>query len=241
MFQAQIAITDQDVRTISSTQGGVALGQMGMTANGRCYRYAQAGAVELAPGKVVTNPAVDSNVVDVTVAAAAAIGDTQVTIDAGGSITANAYAEGSLGISDATGEGIEYLVTGNSAVSGAGEITVDIQEPVEVALVADTSKATLIKNPWDGVIIVPATDQADFPAGVPNVTVTAAYYCWIQTKGICAVWADETFARGAPLTFGTGSAGQVEAVDAAGEVQFGVAIEAASNADDYPQVFLQID
>ena len=88
---------------------------------------------------------------------------------------------------------------------------------------------------------MPATDQADFPAGVPNVAVTASYYCWLQTKGECAVWADETFARGAPLTFGTGNAGQVEAVDAAGEPQFAVAIEAASNADDYPRVFLQID
>lgn len=233
---------EQDFRDISSVKQ-LPLGTYAETADGKGYRYGLAGGTTLDPGKVTTNSAFASTVEDVNVAATVAAGVKEVVIDAGAAaITANSYADGYLTISDATGEGINYLVKGNSAVgSGGGELIVYLDDPIKVGLTVDVSKATLIKNPWSGLIIVPATDQADFPAGVPNVSITNAYYGWVQTKGVCSVWADETFARGAPLTFGTGSAGQVEAVDAAGEVQFGVAIEAAHGADDYPSVLLQID
>lgn len=245
MQAAAIQITDQDVRTEDSTKASIRYGTFAQTADGRGYRYGVNGAATLAAGKVVTNSAFDSNVEDMTVAATytvtAGTNTRQIVVDAGGAVTANDYTDGYLTIVDATGEGGNYLVDGNTSTSGAAEMTVTLAERLNQTLTVDVSIATLIKSPWDGVIIVPATDQADFPAGIPNIDVTASYNCWLQTKGVCSVWADETFARGAPLTFGTGTAGQVEAVDAAGEVQFGVAIEAATGADDYPSVLLQID
>lgn len=235
-------VSDQDLRSIGTVKE-MPIGTLIERDNDSAlYRYTLAGGTTLDPGKVATNKAFNSNVEDVTVAAAAVVGAKEVVIDAGGAITANDYIDGKLTINDGTGEGHSYRVKGNTATSGAAELTVKLIDSLEGSdLVADTSRATLSFNPWDRTIIVPATDQADFPAGVPNISITNAYYGFLQTHGECAVWADETFARGAPLTFGTGTAGQVEAVDAAGEVQFAVSIEAPTGADDYPLVFLQID
>lgn len=230
---AAIQITDQDTRTTSSVSGGEFLGQPATTFDGRTYRYASAGGSNLAPGKLNVNADGNADATNKTIAASAAIGATVLTVDVGGSITANVYAGGFLTINDATGEGITYAVTGNTGRTGAGEITVNLQEPVQVALTVDVSEYTLTVNSFASVVIS-ATDQADQPVGVANVTVTAAYYFWSQTGGTCSALADEAYARGAALTIGTGVAGAFEALDAAGEPEVGTAIMAAVDTEYQP-------
>ncbi len=203
------------------------------------YRYVKAGAANLAVGKLVVNADADANVVNKTVARTYAAGVTSVVVDAGGTIVADAYVDGVLTISDATGEGVNYRVTGNTGVTGAGEITLTLAQPTTVALTIDVSEYTLTKNAWDSVVIS-ATDQADMPVGIPNVAITAANFGWVQTGGTCAAWADEAVTRGQALTTGTGSAGAVEALDAAGEVQLGVARDTLVDTE-YTSVFLTID
>lgn len=203
------------------------------------YRYCKAGASNLAVGKLVVNADADTNVVNKTVARTYAAGATAIVVDVAGTIVANAYEDGTLTISDATGEGVNYRVTGNTGVTGAGEITVYLATPTTVALTIDVSEYTLTKNLWDSVVIS-ATDQADMAVGVPNVAITAAYYGWVQTGGTCAAWADEAVTRGQALTIGTGTAGAVEALDAAGEPQIGVARDTLVDTE-YTSVFLTID
>ena len=205
----------------------------------RVYRYVLAGATALDPGKLVVNSDVDSDVVNKTVARTYAAGTKEIIIDAAGAVAANEYRGGTLSISDATGEGVLMRVAGNTATTGAAELTVYLKEPCPVALTIDVSEATLLRNPWYGVVIS-ATDQADMPVGVPNVTIAANEYGWVQTRGECAVWADEAVAKGLALTTGTGTAGQVEALDAAGEVQIGVALEALVDTE-YRAAYLSID
>lgn len=229
-------LTSSDIRTTASTQLDT-LGAVGATADGRVFRYAKAGASNLAAGKLLVNADLDSNVTNQTVAAAAAIGATSVTMNVGGAVTADAYKDGYLTVNDATGEGITYAVDGNT--SGSSTVVVTLKEPLQVALVASTSEVTLKKNTWDSVVIS-ATDQADQPVGVSNTAVTAAYYFWCQTRGECAVLADEAVAKGLALTIGTGTAGAVEALDAAGEPQLGVASEALVDTE-YRSAFLKID
>lgn len=233
MIVSPLQITPQDAREIQPTNAGIALGVAGITADGRMYRYSLAGASNLAPGKLTVNADVDSNVVNKTVAASAAIGATSVVVDVAGTVVQNAYAGGYLTVNDATGEGISYLVTGNGGRTGAGEITVYLQEPLEVALTVDVSEYTLTVNPYSGLVIS-ATDQADLPTGVPNVTITAAYYGWVQTGGTCAVLWDEAVTKGLALTIGTGTAGAVEALDAAGEPQLGIASMAGVDTEYQP-------
>lgn len=230
---ASIQLTDQDIRTTSSTSGGEALGQLGSTSDGRTFRYALAGASNLAAAELQVNADVDSNVVNKTVAAAASVGDQTVSVNVSGAITANTYAGGYLTINDATGEGISYYVNGNTGSSGAGTITVTLREAITVDLTASTSEYTLTVNPFANTVIS-ATDQADQPLGVPNVAVTAANYYWVQTGGIASVLWDEAVAKGLALTIGTGTAGAVEALDAAGEPQLGIATMAGVDTEHQP-------
>jgi hypothetical protein len=224
MLGALQSISDQDARSISSTKpSGTYIGQLAPSADGqRWYRLTLAGGTTLAPGKLTVNADVDSNVVNKTIAATAAIGTTQLTVDVSGTVVADAYAGGFLTINDATGEGNSYLVRGNTGRTGAGEITVVLAEPLTVAVTVDVSEYTLKANDYSGAVIS-ATDQADLPLGVPNVSITNAYYGWTQTGGPCSVLWDEAVAKGLALTIGTGVAGAVEALDAAGEPQIGIA------------------
>ena len=227
-------ISEQDIRTESSTQqGGLQLGQLGGGPGNRVYRYSKNGAVALSPGKITVNADVNSDAANKTIARTYAIGATEIIFDAGGTIVADAYKDGWLTINDATGEGYSYNVAGNSGVTGAGEITVYLKEPIKTALTIDVSEGTLTKNDFDGLLISIA-DQADFCTGVPNMAVTAAYYHWEQVQGTCAVLADEAIAKGLALTIGSSTVGAVEALDGAGEQQIGVATMAMVDTEYQP-------
>lgn len=239
MFSGLMQISPNALRDISSAKNGILLGTLGVSRTGKLYAWSKAGASGLATGKLTVNADADTNVVNKTVARTYAAGAMQVIVDAAGTIVADAYADGIFTVSDATGEGHDYLVVGNTGVTGAGEITLNLAEPLIEALTIDVSEYTLVKSLYDGVVIS-ATDQADAPVGVPNLAVTAAYYFWNQVRGSCAVWADEAVTRGQALTIGTGSAGAVEALDAAGEPQLGVANNTLVDTE-YTSVFLSVN
>lgn len=233
--QSLVAI---NVRETSPTKQHV-LGTKYEDEFGRIWRYGKAGASDLAPGKLAVNGDADTDGTNVTVARTYAAGATSIVVDFGGAVTADYFADGTLSVSDATGEGVAVRVNGNTATSGAGEATISLAEPLPVALTIDVSEVTLDRSPWDAAVIS-ATDQADMPVGVPNVTIAATYYGWFQTRGTCAVLADEAVAKGLALTIGTGVAGAVEALDGAGEFQVGVA-QIALVDTEYRQAFLTID
>ena len=238
MLTQRLSLTNQDARKVSVTQLHK-LGSVAETAGGRVYRYARAGASNLAAGNLQVNADLVANHTNRTTTAAA-IGAYNVSLNIGATAaTLDQYKDGFFVVNDATGEGIAYSVAGNAANAGSGAVSVLLNEPIVVALVASTSEATLKLNDYDSTVIS-ATDQADMPVGVPNTAVTAAYYYWVQTRGECAVWADEAVTKGQALTIGTGVAGQVEALDAAGEPQIGVASEALVDTENRA-AFLQMD
>jgi len=230
-----IAINTRETSTVQQHR----LGEKYTDEFNNTYRYIKAGAANLAVGKLVVNADADANVVNKTVARTYAAGVTSIVVDAAGTVVADAYVDGTVTISDATGEGVNYRVSGNTGVTGAGEITLTLAQPTTVALTIDVSEYTLTKNLFDSVVIS-ATDQADMAVGVPNVAITAANFGWVQTGGTCAVLADEAVTRGLSLTIGTGTAGAVEALDAAGEPQIGVARDTLVDTE-YTSVFLTID
>lgn len=239
-FTSSMDITDQDLRAISSTKGGAQLGQAGTTRDGRVYRYAKAGASALDHGKLMINADINSDVVNKTVARTYAAGVTEVIIDAAGAVAVDAYKGGYLTISDATGEGYSYLVAGNSVTTGAAELTVYLAQPTIAALTIDVSEATLTKHAYDSVVIS-VTDQLDMPTGVPNVDVTAAYYCWLQTGGKCSVLADaSTHARGSLATISAATAGAIGLKDGHAEPQVAVYDEIAVSTE-YRGVFLTMN
>src|SRR3990167_7373730 len=113
---------------------------------GRIYRYTKAGGSDLAPGKLVVNADSDADGTDKTVARTYAAGAREIIVDAGGAIAADAFADGTLTVNDATGQGVTVEVAGNSVTTGAAEMTVTLKEPIPVALTIDVSEVTLQKS-----------------------------------------------------------------------------------------------
>lgn len=231
-------LSPNDIRT-STTTKELNLGAEGKTIDGRCFRYAQAGAAVLAPGKLAVVATIVANHENIAVAAAVAVEALKVTVTLGATAaTENQYAGGTLTINDAAGEGISYLVSGHPAADASAALVVTLVEPVKVALTT-SSEATLQANVWGGVVIS-AVDQADMPAGVATVSVPALSYFWAQTRGVVALLADETLPVGKDVTTGSSVAGAVEAVDLAAEFIVGTAIQAGVDTE-YRNVYLKID
>ena len=231
-------VREQGFREISSVKQGQ-VGVYDETLDGRGYRYALAGASNLARGKLVVAATVDSDATNIAASASASVGARSVSLTVAGAVTAGLYTDGYLSATDAGNEGTSYLVDYNTGTSGAGTVVVTLAEPLVSAVTVTTDEFSLTQNPYHSVVIS-ATDQADMAVGIPNVNITAAYYGWVQTKGVCAALADEAITAGLALTIGTGVAGAVEALDAAGEQQIGVALVAGVDTE-YREINLSID
>lgn len=238
MLSGAMQLSPFDIAKTSSTRD-VQLGQIGVTPDGRAFRFGRAGASDLSPGKLAVAATITANHENMAVAAAASVGATSVTVTLGATAaTENQYAGGFLIINDAAGEGTAYLVSGHPAADSAASLEVTLAEPIRVALTT-SSEATLQKNPWDSAVIS-ATDQGDKAVGIPVVTIAAGKYGWLQTHGLCSALADETLAVGSALTIGTGVAGALEVLDAAGEQYVGDAIQAGVDTE-YRGVYLRLD
>lgn len=233
-----VQLFPNDIHDTTATRQ-VPVGTLGYTTEGRKYRYTLAGAVALSPGELVVAATVVANHVNMSVQAAAAVGAESISVTLGATAaTADQYAGGYLTINDAAGEGISYLISGHPAADASATLTLGLVNSVTVALTT-SSQGTLSRNPYDSVVIS-ATDQADLPLGVPNVTIPLTEFGWVQTHGVCSTLADEAIAAGVAVTTGTGVTGAVEGLDAAGEVQVGVALEAGVDTEHHA-VYLTID
>lgn len=184
-------LSAQDIFSESSTQQ-LPLGIKGETGDGRVFRYAKVGATALVPGKVYATATEDTNFNNLAVAATAAIGATSVTVTLGGTAaTANLFSEGFAVVSSGTGAGYSYKIKSNPAqTSTSGSLVLTLEDKLVVAL-DTTSKITLKRNPYDGLIIMNAT-AAGGAIGVAVYPVTAAYYGWVQIEGIAPVLNDST-------------------------------------------------
>lgn len=225
-------IGEQDVRTISTVKGGTALGAFGGTPDGRIYRWGLAGAVDLALGKVSVTPAQVANHVNRTVSATVSAGTLTVGVNVGATaVTVDQYAGGFLTVNDATGEGITYLIEGNSSAVGSDVCTVQLAEPLRVGLTVSVSEVSLQVNPFSSVVIAPGA-VAHQAVGVNNVTVTASNYAWFQVGGYCAVLSDGAITKGAGAILSDAVNGAVEIEVAASVTQrVGTAPEATVDTE----------
>lgn len=167
--------------------------------DGRVFRLALNGAVALAAGKLITSPLNFTERED-TITVAAAIGATSVTYTAVGTITADAYAGGLLRVVDGTGEGLQYKISGNDAITAAATGSIYLYDPIVTAL-DTTSDVIITKSKYSDTILAPA-DAIAKPLGVPVIPVTAAYYFWVQTWGdaICLFHGDAAASLGNAVT-----------------------------------------
>lgn len=226
----------------SSTQE-FALGTKLELADGRIFRYALNGAVALAAGYMCDAKGPVAHHTNIATGAIAAAGQNVVTISTTLSTTmvADEYAEGWFLVNDATGEGQMYQIESNSAGTTG---TVTLKDNLVTAL-ATTSEFTLVRNPYNAVVVSPTT-QAAMPVGVPLIAVTASYYCWLQVHGMAPARVDagDTVIVGDPVgrPATNGTAGGFGVLDAshATAVMYG-RVMVVNAADEFAAVFLTLE
>ena len=168
------------------------------TADGRGFRYTKVGATATVAGKVYQSKALDATNDQPSgghAVAAAAIGATEVTTTATLTVTADEFAGGFLAVVVTPGAGYTYRIKSHAAATTA-VVTMNLEDPIKVALTTD-SKVIWCANPYNGVVIEPGTPTGKI-VGVAPTVITAAYFGWLQTKGVASV-----------LFTGTGVAGKV--------------------------------
>lgn len=229
-------INPQDLFDVSggSTNDGTNLGGLATTGDGRYFRWALAGASALVPGKLQQAPAEVTGNENLSFAAASA-GATQITSSSTVTVTANQYAGGWVVVTNTAGQGYQYQIGSHAAASSA-VVTLNLVDPLIVAITTG-SHIDLVANPYNGVIVNPATATAN-PVGVAVAATPAAGYGWIQVRGIATVLADGAVTVGTNVVASNAIAG---AVEPATGVQALVGIAATGIADtDYGAVNLTI-
>jgi len=222
------------------------VGTKAVTPDGRTFRYAKAGAAALAAGQLQVAAdltALHSNLVP---QAAAAIGAKTVSITVGAAaIAANEYIDGYLVVDDGAGEAYSYRITRHDTCTAAGgTVTFDIHPRLQVALAVATTTVTLVRNPYSAVVIATGGTQTDIPVGVALRTVTAAYYCWLQTGGVCSLLSSgtNTPTAGQPVTIGEANDGSVSERDAIAEPLVGIAPTGVNaTAGEHDPYFLTLE
>lgn len=192
---SSIQITDQDAVSISSVQNAEVLGQSASTSAGRTFTYSQAGATNLAAGKLTSPVAVTANYVTRTLTVAAAINTNQITVTLGTTVSADAFRGFWFVVTDGTGKGQgAYSILGNTAATaGNSNVTViKIKGALNVAL-DNTSVVGAYPSQYAATVIAASASAPAIPVnGAPVVAVTAAYYYWSQTGGYASILSDDT-------------------------------------------------
>jgi hypothetical protein len=182
---------------------------------------------------------------NLAIVAAQAIGDTQVTVTlAGTAATSGQYDEGSLSINAGTGLGQTLPVSHNPAqATTTGNLVVQLADPFYVAIAVADSKATLVHNPYGGV--VETATKTRTASGVPLVSLLAGDYGWLKSKGVQGTLIGSAATLGGRLTSDGSTAGAVtdntDVTTVQTEVQVGWASIVAGVTGEYNPIVLAID
>ena len=179
----------------------------------RVFRFARAGEA-ITGGYLAVQE--DTIATEITMAVlAGVIGSREITFtNAANTTVAGEYSEGYAIISYGTGIGQTYKIsdlyitaTGVRALASGSASTVVVDGPIAVGL-DTTSKLDLVKNLWADVTMTATATL--HPAGVPLVAIGSGDFGWLQTRGVCGVFADGTIAAGTGAIVDASSAGAVD-------------------------------
>lgn len=208
------------------------LGSVASDKFGNFFRYGKAGAVALAAANLQQEPAEDTQFVSMAVPAAIAIGQDEITVTNGTTaVTANMFDGGHLTISTATGIGQTFRIISHTTGASGASITYRVDHALLVAL-DTTSKASVRKNAYNGVIAYPATTQTGGVAGFAMMATPISYFTWLGVGGELPVLFDTgtNSANGASAIAPSAAvAGSVAPVlDAVGAIVLGYSRQVAS-------------
>jgi len=216
------------------------LGDKAFSTDGRAFRYVKAGASALVPGNAIQSPAVVPNHVNLTPTAAAAVGDTSITVTLGATAaTLNQYEGGYLVVEiGTTGAGQTLKIKSNPAANSSATMRVELEDAFAVAT-SGTVTVSLIANRYNGVIQSPATTLTGTIVGVAVAAIPAGSFGWVATRGVTAMLCTGTPIVGSAVGVPTTTAGAAVA-DSAILTHVGVVAKAGITAQNTP-VDLKLD
>lgn len=254
MYQAQLQISEQDIRTVqpqtqpsgASFTPSIKFGQLGGAYDSRQYVFALSNAsTALVAGNIQTGLASTANhsakTQTATQAALAGIGSTTVQVTVGATLVSlNQYLQGYLTVIAGTGIGASYRIKGNTSAVSSGTTTLSLVDPIVVAF-DSTTVVSLYPNPWNLTAVSSTTVANNNIVGVPNVAVPVSNYYWAQVDGYCATLADSSPpTKNTNATVSSTTAGSVTIQTASLVTQvLGYAPEAMTSAQTQ-NLFLQI-
>lgn len=149
----------------------------------RVFYYAQCNAA-LTPGEVISHPAqsaeYSNNVQTCGTAVAAATALAYFFTDTG-SVGANAFEDGYIGVGSGDGAaGYLYRIKSNLVAAASAGCKCTLYDPLDQALTA-THLVSAVTNIYKNVY--PTTSDNDPTAGIAPCDVTANHYFWLQTWG----------------------------------------------------------
>lgn len=202
------------------------LGTLAVTKDGRCFRYASAGASALVEGNLIQSAAPIAAHLALT-SAAQAIGDgTQknpIVVTPGATAgAANLYAEGFLNIDTTPGNGYLYKISGHAAItaSTAFNLFLDPDDTIQVAL-TPASRYGLIHNPFKTNIVAATTVTAPVSGWCVSpiaANTVAENYGWLCTRGPVSALINGTPGVGIGVVSSATTAGAVDVAAVAAEI-----------------------
>ena len=178
----------------------------------RVFRYGRAGGVALTAGKLVqTYVATKADHQDLAPTAGVAAGEYDISVEtAGTDLTLNEYAGGYLYVNDDAGEGQCMKIASNPAHDHSEDPSVVITtHDALTTAVTTSSKVSLVKDLWDGLLVAPAAETGAI-VGCPVVDMALSAYGWFQTYGPAAVLTSGTLVLGHSVMRSDTAAGAVE-------------------------------
>jgi hypothetical protein len=206
---ASMQITDQDIYQQSPVQGGEKIGQVASTPGGRTFAYAVSGGA-LTAGQITQPAAVTANYATRTLSIAVAAGARQVTVTLGTTATQDAFKGFWLVVTDGTGKGQVFAVTGNTAATAgtSNATTVGITGAVVTAL--DTTSVVGLYPNQESAVIQHTAAVAIPVSGAPTINITSGYYFWNQIGGHASILSDGAITKNAGAIASDAVAGAVE-------------------------------
>ena len=219
------------------------LGALGVTADGRKFRYCRAGGAALVTGDCYSSAGQDAQFEAMAIQANAAIGATSISITIGTTtVAANDFDEGLLMVASGTGIGQSSRILSHGTGTSGETVAFVIEDALKVALTtAGSSTLSVIKNPYDDVIIQATTPVAQ-TAGIASYAIPATEYGWLQTGGPAACLFDASV--NAVDTLGVAGSTTTEGavrVAAAGSEMIGNAMQVVTVSAEVGPVFLTLD
>lgn len=175
------------------------LGELGMTKDGRAYRYIFMNGAVTAGKLLQCSANVAAHDMDLVTAAAAA-GATSITVTLGATaLAADAAKDGYLYVNDGAGEGQLFKIGSHAAVASSGSFAVPLKDDESVITALDAnSLCGIIYNPWKDVIVAPTTFTGHI-VGATARDMSDDRYGWAQRTGIAALLAKGTIVVGQAL------------------------------------------